>query len=58
MMSQTAIPFVFMRGGTSRGPYFNKDDLPADRDKIADVLISILGESIHSTLIALVAARR
>lgn len=43
IMSQTAIPFVFMRGGTSRGPYFHKDDLPVDRDVLADVLISVLG---------------
>ena len=27
-MTQTGIPFVFMRGGTSRGPYFNRNDLP------------------------------
>ena len=29
---QTAIPCTFMRGGTSRGPYFLRTDLPADRD--------------------------
>ena len=27
---QTAIPCLFMRGGTSRGPFFNAHDLPAD----------------------------
>jgi hypothetical protein len=27
-MNQTAIPCVFMRGGTSKGPYFLADDLP------------------------------
>lgn len=42
-MSQIAIPYVFMRGGTSRGPYFHKGDLPQDRDQLTDVLISVLG---------------
>ena len=42
-MSQTAIPFVFMRGGSSRGPYFNATDLPKDRDTLANVLVSLLG---------------
>ena len=27
---QTAIPCLFMRGGTSRGPFFNAADLPSD----------------------------
>ena len=31
-MAQREIPFLFMRGGTSRGPYFNAADLPSDRD--------------------------
>ncbi|GMG81531.1 4-oxalomesaconate tautomerase [Paralimibaculum aggregatum] len=42
-MTQTAIPFVFMRGGTSRGPYFNRGDLPEDRDTLAEVLIAAVG---------------
>lgn len=40
---QTEIPFLFMRGGTSRGPYFNAADLPADRDILASVLRAVLG---------------
>ena len=40
---QTAIPFLFMRGGTSRGPYFRREDLPADRETLADVLMSAIG---------------
>jgi len=40
---QRAIPFLFMRGGSSRGPYFNKHDLPIDRDSLSDVLISLMG---------------
>ncbi len=42
-MTQTAIPFHFMRGGTSRGPYMNRADLPEDRDRLADVLVAITG---------------
>ena len=42
-MSQTAIPFLFMRGGTSRGPYMNRADLPEDLDQLAEVLIAIVG---------------
>jgi len=42
-MTQTGIPFVFMRGGTSRGPYFNRADLPEDRETLAEVLLAALG---------------
>ena len=42
-MTQTAIPFIFMRGGTSRGPYFNRSDLPEDRTALAEVLIAAVG---------------
>jgi len=42
-MSQTSIPYVFMRGGTSRGPYFNRADLPQDLDVLAEVLIAVVG---------------
>ena len=42
-MSQTAIPFLFMRGGTSRGPYLNRADLPEDLAVLADVLIAMVG---------------
>ncbi len=42
-MTQTAIPFHFLRGGTSRGPYFNRADLPEDRGTLAEVLLSVLG---------------
>ena len=41
--SQTAIPCLFMRGGTSKGPFFKEGDLPsqiAPRDK---VLLSVMG---------------
>ena len=42
-MTQQEIPYLFMRGGTSRGPYFNAADLPDDRDAIADILLRIIG---------------
>lgn len=42
-MSQREIPFLFMRGGTSRGPYFNAADLPSDRDAIAAILLKAVG---------------
>lgn len=42
-MSQTAIPFWFLRGGTSRGPYFRRADLPEDLETLAEVLIAAVG---------------
>lgn len=42
-MTQTAIPYLFMRGGTSRGPYFRRADLPADQDQLSDVLMAVIG---------------
>lgn len=42
-MTQTAIPFLFLRGGTSRGPYFQRADLPVDQDALSKVLISVVG---------------
>jgi len=42
-MTQTGIPYFFMRGGSSRGPYFNRQDLPEDRDHLAEVLIAAVG---------------
>ena len=42
-MTQTAIPFLFVRGGTSRGPYLNRADLPTDQETLAQVLIAMVG---------------
>ena len=42
-MTQTAIPYVFMRGGTSRGPFFDRSHLPSDQSTLADVLIAVMG---------------
>ena len=40
---QVATPFIFMRGGTSRGPYFNKKDVPENREKLAEFLVKAVG---------------
>ncbi|MBC6442518.1 MAG: 4-oxalomesaconate tautomerase [Rhodobacteraceae bacterium] len=42
-MTQTPIPYVFMRGGTSRGPYMQRKDLPRDQETLARVLVSMIG---------------
>ena len=42
-MTQTAIPFHFMRGGTSRGPYFRREDLPAEEADLSAVLVKAMG---------------
>ncbi len=42
-MTQTAIPFHFLRGGTSRGPYFLKSDLPANESTLSSVLVAVIG---------------
>lgn len=42
-MTQTAVPFLFMRGGTSRGPYFNGADLPQDCDTLSRMLVAVVG---------------
>ena len=42
-MTQRAIPFHFLRGGTSRGPYFRREDLPEDLDVLGQVLSVAVG---------------
>tara|TARA_B100000315_G_scaffold253514_1_gene292422 strand:- start:36 stop:1130 length:1095 start_codon:yes stop_codon:yes gene_type:complete len=42
-MPQTAIPCIMMRGGTSRGPYFQLKDLPSDTPTRDRVLLSAMG---------------
>ena len=41
--SQTAIPCLFMRGGTSRGPFFDERALPGDVTTRDAVLLAALG---------------
>ncbi len=40
---QTSIPTLFMRGGTSRGPFFLASDLPADVSVRDRVLLAVMG---------------
>jgi 4-oxalomesaconate tautomerase len=40
---QRAIPCLFMRGGTSRGPFFLDSDLPADAAQRDALLLSVMG---------------
>src|SRR5665647_199619 len=40
---QTAIPCLFMRGGTSRGPFFKASDLPSDLPTRDKVLLAVMG---------------
>jgi 4-oxalomesaconate tautomerase len=40
---QKAIPCLFMRGGTSRGPFFKAGDLPADLPTRDKVLLAVMG---------------
>ncbi len=42
-LSQTRIPCVMMRGGTSKGPYFLAGHLPADRGLRDRVLLALMG---------------
>jgi 4-oxalomesaconate tautomerase len=43
LRGQTAIPCVMMRGGTSRGPFFLREDLPADDEAMKRVLLRVMG---------------
>src|SRR5450755_3388585 len=40
---QRAIPCLFMRGGTSRGPFFLEEDLPGDVAQRDAVLLAVMG---------------
>ena len=42
-MTQIPIPYLFMRGGSSRGPYFKRADLPEDRERLSEMLIAVVG---------------
>ena len=43
MFGHQSIPCLVMRGGTSKGPYFKADDLPADRDLRDRILLAVMG---------------
>ena len=42
-MSQIALPAVFMRGGTSKGLFFHRRDLPAERAEWDALFLAALG---------------
>ena len=42
-MKQLRIPAVYMRGGTSKGVFFLKDDLPADPAQREKLLLRVIG---------------
>jgi 4-oxalomesaconate tautomerase len=42
-LMQRSIPCLFMRGGTSRGPFFLEDDLPADVAQRDALLLAVMG---------------
>ena len=42
-MTQIGIPYLFIRGGSSRGPFFKAADLPNDRDQLSQVLVAAVG---------------
>ena len=43
MSDLVGIPCLLMRGGTSKGPYFRADDLPADMAARDRVLLAVMG---------------
>ena len=43
MPSQTAIPCMLMRGGTSKGPFFKASDLPSEPALRDRVLLAVMG---------------
>ena len=49
-MKQTAFPFLFLRGGTSRGPYFQAKDLPGDCETLSEILIRVCGAGHPSNI--------
>ena len=42
-VSQDFLPAVFMRGGSSKGVFFHARDLPAEREAVDRILLSVLG---------------
>lgn len=42
-MPQKSVPCLFMRGGTSRGPFMNRADLPEKLDDLTPLLIAAVG---------------
>ena len=43
LQNTAGIPCTFMRGGTSRGPFFDLRDLPSDKNKRDAILLKVMG---------------
>ena len=43
MKNMVGVPCLYMRGGTSKGPYFKLDDLPKDRETRDRFLLAAMG---------------
>ena len=43
MLDHVSIPCIVMRGGTSKGPYFRAEDLPADKAERDRTLLRVMG---------------
>ncbi|PLY05674.1 MAG: 4-oxalomesaconate tautomerase [Arcobacter sp.] len=46
-MSFSSIPYMIIRGGSSKGIYFKKDDLPTDIKLRDEIILSIVGRDIR-----------
>ena len=42
-MKQRSIPFLLMRGGSSRAPFFRAEDLSENRDILSEILVAVIG---------------
>ena len=50
------IPCVYMRGGTSKGPFFDKRELPSNRKDRDAILLKVMGSPDHNQIDGLGAA--
>jgi hypothetical protein len=41
--TRNAVPFVLMRGGTSKGVFLRQEDVPADREQLVKFLLDLFG---------------
>jgi len=48
------IPCLWMRGGTSKGAYFLRDDLPADPRARDELLLRIMGSPDPRQILSLI----
>jgi 4-oxalomesaconate tautomerase len=50
------VPCVYMRGGTSKGPFFDKRELPSNRKDRDAILLKVMGSPDHNQIDGLGAA--